>query len=68
MRLVRGGGVTAWSPNSRISQGEDDVHTSIIRGRGEKALHHCQVKVDLILDEVESKVHVDSTEFIYCIP
>jgi hypothetical protein len=26
-------------------------------------LHRCQVKVDLILDEVESKVHVDSTGF-----
>jgi hypothetical protein len=41
---------------------------SIVCGRGEKVLHHCQVKVDLILDEVESKVHVDSTKFIYYIP
>jgi hypothetical protein len=38
--------------------------TSVICGCVEKVLHHCQVKVDLILDEVESKVHVDSTEFI----
>jgi hypothetical protein len=42
--------------------------TSIVRGRGEKALRRCQVEVDLILDEVESKVHVDSTKFIYYIP
>jgi hypothetical protein len=41
--------------------------TSIVRIRGERALRHCQVKADLILDEVESRVHVDSTEFIYCI-
>jgi hypothetical protein len=41
---------------------------SIVHGSVEKALHHCQVKVHLILDEVESKVHVDSTEFIYYIP
>jgi hypothetical protein len=34
---------------------------SVVRGRGVKVLRHCQVKVDLILDEVESKVHVDST-------
>jgi hypothetical protein len=39
--------------------------TSVVCGRGEKALRRCQVEVDLILDEVESKVHVDSTEFIY---
>jgi hypothetical protein len=51
-----------------MSRGEDDVCTSIVRGHVEKALRCCQVKVDLILDEVESKVHVDSTEFIYCIP
>jgi hypothetical protein len=38
---------------------------SVVRGRREKALRRCQVKVDLILDEVESKVHVVSTEFIY---
>jgi hypothetical protein len=31
--------------------------TSVIRGRGERMLRRCQVKVDLILDEVESKVH-----------
>jgi hypothetical protein len=30
----------------------------------EKALCLCQVKVDLILDEVESEVHVVSTKFI----
>jgi hypothetical protein len=42
--------------------------TSVVHGRGEKVLHRCQVEVDLILDKVESKVHVDSTEFIYCIP
>jgi hypothetical protein len=40
------------------------MRTSVVHGRGEKALHCCQVKVDLILDEVESKAHVDSTEFI----
>jgi predicted peptidase len=44
------------------------MRTSVVHDRGEKALHHCQVKVDLILEEVESKVHVDSTKFIYCIP
>jgi hypothetical protein len=43
------------------------MYTSIVRSRGERVLRRCQVKVDLILDEVESKVHVDSTEFIYCI-
>jgi hypothetical protein len=43
------------------------VYTSFVRGHGEKALWGCQVKVDVVLDEVESKVHVDSTEFIYCI-
>jgi hypothetical protein len=42
--------------------------TSVVRGRGGRALHRCQVKIDLILDEVESKVHVDSTEFIYYFP
>jgi hypothetical protein len=41
--------------------------TSIIRSRVEKVLRRCQAKVDLILDEVESKVHVVSTEVIYCI-
>jgi hypothetical protein len=39
--------------------------TSVVRSRGERALCRCQVKADLILDEVESRVHVDSTEFIY---
>jgi predicted peptidase len=39
------------------------MRASIVRGRDEKVLRHCQVKVDLILDEVESKVHVDSTGF-----
>lgn len=42
--------------------------TSVVRGRCERALCGCQVEVDLILDEVESKVHVDSTEFIYYFP
>jgi hypothetical protein len=64
---MRGGGVTAWAPNSRISRGEDDMCASVVRVRDEKVLRRCQVKVDLILDEVESKVHVDSTEFIYYI-
>jgi hypothetical protein len=41
---------------------------SVVHGRGEKALRCCQIKVDLILDEVESKVQVDSTEFIYYFP
>jgi hypothetical protein len=38
--------------------------TSVVRGCVEKVLRHCQIKVDLILDEVESKVHVDSTDYI----
>jgi hypothetical protein len=38
---------------------------SVVRSRGERVLRRCQVKADLILDEVESRVHVDSTEFIY---
>jgi hypothetical protein len=38
---------------------------SVVRSRVEKALRRCQVKVDLILDKVESKVHVVSTELIY---
>jgi hypothetical protein len=39
------------------------MYTSVVRSPGERALRHCQVKVDLILDEVESKVQVDSTGF-----
>jgi predicted peptidase len=39
------------------------MYTSVICSHGERALHRCQVKVDLILDVVESKVHVDSTGF-----
>ena len=39
------------------------MRASVVRGRGEKEVRCCQVKVDLILDEVESKVHVDSTGF-----
>jgi ACT domain-containing protein len=44
------------------------MYMSVVHSRGERALHRCQVEVDLILDEVESKVHVDSTEFIYYFP
>jgi hypothetical protein len=44
------------------------VCTSTVHGRIEKMLHRCQVKVDLILDKVESKVHVDSTELYTIFP
>jgi hypothetical protein len=41
---------------------------SFIHCHDERVLRHCQVKVDLILDEVESKVCVDSTEFVCMSP
>jgi hypothetical protein len=38
------------TPPSHRTRGEDDMRTSVVHGRGEKVLHRCQVKVDLILD------------------